>query len=127
MSPRLARFALFATAALATAFLGAAPRAGEGARLDPIARDYVRLSLEAGEREPGYVDAYYGPADWAPRAKAHPRDVAQLRTDAHALNLRAQAVNPAGLPPLERRRRAFLIAQLTAAETRLAMHAGQKF
>jgi hypothetical protein len=35
----------------------------------------VRLTLEAGEREPGYVDAYYGPAEWATAAKAKPREV----------------------------------------------------
>ena len=127
MPPSLAGLAPLLAAACAVACLGAAPRPGEGAKLDPIARDYVRLSLEAGEREPGYVDAYYGPADWAAQAKAHPREVATLRTDAHALTLRAQAVDPARLTVLEKRRRAFLIAQLIAAETRMAMKAGQKF
>ena len=97
----------------------AAPRPmGEGAKLDTLARDYVHLTLEAGGREPGYVDAYYGPADWAAQAKAHPRDVATLRADAHALNLAAHAVNVRKLSPLEQRRRAMLIGQLTAAETR---------
>ena len=106
----------------------AAPRPmGEGAKLDTLARDYVHLTLEAGEREPGYVDAYYGPADWAAQAKAHPRDVATLRADAHALNLATRAVDARRLTPLEQRRRAMLIGQLTAAETRLAMKAGKSF
>ena len=33
-------------------------------QLNPIATDYVHLTLEIGEHEPGYVDAYYGPEDW---------------------------------------------------------------
>ena len=35
--------------------------AGTADSLDAVARDYVALTLEIGEREPGYVDAYYGP------------------------------------------------------------------
>ena len=102
--------------------LAAAP-----AQLDGIARDYVRLTLEAGEREPGYVDAYYGPAEWAAAAKVKPRTVAELRGAATALKARALAVESRTLSPLDARRRAALISQLTAAETRLAMNAGKKF
>ena len=126
MSSRLA--VALAAAVCAVALIGAAPRAsGEGAKLDSIARDYVRLSLEAGEREPGYVDAYYGPADWAAQAKAHPRELAMLRTDARLLNQRVHAVDAKRLTALEQRRRAFLIGQITAAETRLAMKGGKTF
>jgi hypothetical protein len=94
--------------------------------LDAIARDYVRLTLEAGEREPEYVDSYYGPPEWAAAAKANPRSVTQLSADAHALRVRAGAIPISGLTPLQQHRRAFLIGQLTAAETRLAMHAGKR-
>ncbi len=31
--------------------------------LDAIAIDFVKLPLEAGVREEGYVDAYYGPPE----------------------------------------------------------------
>ena len=48
------------------------------APLDRIARDYVQLTLEAGTHEDGYVDAYYGPPEWAAAAKAKPRSVAAL-------------------------------------------------
>ncbi len=114
-----------AAAVIATALLGAAPPAGKP--LDAIARDYVRLSLEAGEREPEYVDAYYGPPEWQAAAKAHPRTVATLQADARALRLRTEAVAASRLTPLEQQRRTFLIGQLQAAETRLAMHGGKKF
>lgn len=49
--------------------------------LDTAARDYVRLTLEAGTHEEGYVDAYYGPPAWAAEAKAHPRSVPALRRE----------------------------------------------
>lgn len=95
--------------------------------LDGIATDYVHLTLEAGEREEGYVDAYYGPKEWADEAKAKPRDVATLRRDARALAERLAAVKPATLTADDRMRQRFLAAQLKAAETRLAMMAGVKF
>ena len=100
------------------------PRAD--AALDPIATDYVRLTLAIGEVEPGYVDAYYGPAEWAAEAKAQPRTLAQLRETADALQQRLAALDPATLSAPAQRRRAFLAAQLTAAQTRLRMRAGEK-
>ncbi len=95
--------------------------------LDGIAEAYVHLTLEAGEREDGYVDAYYGPAEWQAEAKAKPRDVATLRKDARALATRINAVRSQELSPDDRRRKAILASQLKAAETRLAMIAGAKF
>lgn len=95
--------------------------------LDGIATDYVHLTLEAGEREEGYVDAYYGPKEWADEAKTRPRDVATLRKDARALAERLAAVKPSTLTSDDRVRQRFLAAQLKAAETRLAMMAGVKF
>jgi hypothetical protein len=55
-----------ATAALALLAAPALAAPPEGAKLDLIAKDFVRLTLEAGEREPGYVDAYYGPPSGRP-------------------------------------------------------------
>ena len=94
--------------------------------LDEIAADYVQMQLEIGERDPGYVDAYYGPQEWADAAKAAPRSLAQLAAAAAALEARVQAVPPAGLAPLEARRRDFLLAQLRAARTRLRVVQGEK-
>lgn len=110
--------------AIAALLLSAAAPASQ---LDGIARDYVSLSLEAGAREPEYVDAYYGPANLETAAKASPRTVPELLAAAKVLRQRAEAVAPSTLSPLERRRRASLIAQLIAAETRLAMANGTKF
>lgn len=94
--------------------------------LDEIAADYVQMTLEIGEREPGYVDAYYGPPEWRDAAKAAPRSVPDLAKEAAALSARTDAIDPATLEPLEQRRRAFLLAQLTAASTRIRMLEGEK-
>lgn len=94
--------------------------------LDGPARDYVALTLEAGTHEADYVDAYYGPPAWAKAAKAHPRAVPRLRVAAARLAARVRGVDPAALSPMERLRRTFLLGQLTAASTRLAMIAGER-
>ncbi len=94
--------------------------------LDRIAEDYVHLSLEAGEREAGYVDAYYGPKSWADAAKAKPRSLPQLATDAAVLSTRLEKVDRAKLASIDRRRATFLAGQVKAARTRLAMATGEK-
>jgi hypothetical protein len=94
--------------------------------LDEVAVDYVQMTLEIGEREPGYVDAYYGPKEWQDAAKAAPRSLADLAKEAASLTSRVTAIAPAGLQPMERRRRDFLLAQLRAAQTRLRMIQGEK-
>ncbi|MEO7259404.1 MAG: hypothetical protein ABIW35_07690 [Luteimonas sp.] len=97
-----------------------------GTALDRLAEDYVQLTLGIGELEPGYVDAYYGPEAWAAEAKAHPRTLPALRAATQDLLQRIESIDGNALAPLERRRRAFLAAQLTAARTRLQMLAGEK-
>src|SRR5205085_9286247 len=92
--------------------------------LNEVAADYVRMQLEMGAREEGYVDAYYGPAEWETAANAHPRTVPELLKAAAALSARTAALHPDD--PLEQRRRAFMLAQLKAAETRMRMHEGVK-
>lgn len=93
--------------------------------VDDIARDYVALSLEIGEREPGYIDAYYGPAEVAEKAKVAPRELPALAAAVAAIDTRLAAQSaPAG--GMDARRIAFLSAQLRAAETRLRMLRGEK-
>jgi len=95
--------------------------------LDAIAEDYVHLTLEAGEREPGYVDAYYGPKQWAEAAKAKPRDVATLSYAAIVLHDRLERIAPTRLSPDDQRRRDFLLAQTQAAAMRMTMVGGFKY
>ena len=97
-----------------------------GDSLDAIARDYVALILEIGEREPGYVDAYYGPAEWQDAAKASPRTVPQLIQGAAGLTERLNAVSTRGGEPAVAQRRAYLLAHVSAASARLRMLSGEK-
>lgn len=113
---------------LAAALMLSACVAGEmeGDSLSEIAADYVQAQLEIGEREPGYIDAYYGPAEWQEAAKSAPRSAEELSDEVAALTARTSAIDPGALDRMEQRRRAFLLAQLKAAETRLRMLRGEK-
>ena len=109
----------------------ATPAASPSDSFDRIAEDYVRLQLAIGEKEEGYIDAYYGPAEWREQAKAQAAATTldQLRARTAGLAERIGAVEavssfPAG--SVEARRPAFLRAQLTAADTRLRMMQGEK-
>jgi hypothetical protein len=97
-----------------------------GDSLDAIARDYVALILEIGEREPGYVDAYYGPAEWQAAATANPRTVPQLIQGAAGLTERLNAVPTGGAGAATVQRRAYLLAHVSAAAARLRMLSGEK-
>ena len=103
----------------------AAPEA-TGDSLDAIARDYVALILEIGEHEEGYVDAYYGPPEWAAAAEANPRTVPQLIQGAATLTSRLNAVSTMGADPAVAQRKAYLLAHVSAAAARLRMLSGEK-
>lgn len=124
--------ALFASLALTclaltgckSASVSSTPVVAEATSLDKLAEDYVKLTLELGEQEAGYVDAYYGPAEWAEAAKLKPRDMRQLGNAIVDLMLRLDALPETGDPLVEARKR-FLSAQLEAALTRHAMMQGE--
>lgn len=115
----VAALSLFATPALAAS------------SLDALAEAYVKLSLRIGEHEDGYIDAYYGPAEWQAAAKGDRTPLPGLQAEAAALKARLVAAQSAaeasagGVDPLEARRADFLFGQLTAAETRLRMMQGE--
>ncbi|WP_114953991.1 hypothetical protein [Sphingosinicella terrae] len=110
--------------AAALLLAGCATASAQPDTLDAAARDYVRLVLEVGERDEGFIDAYYGPAELRDAARASPRTLDRLAGDAEALQRRIAAFAPTD--PLELRRRDFLLAQLTAARTRLRMLSGER-
>jgi hypothetical protein len=91
--------------------------------LDAVARDYLRLQLAIGEKEEGYIDAYYGPEELRAEGKAiaAAEGLPQLSSRVDALAARVAALH--GQEP---RRARFLQAQLTAARTRLRMLRGEK-
>lgn len=105
----------------------ASPRLGaDDGGLDAIARDYVALILEIGEHEPGYVDAYYGPPEWAEEARAAPRTPAQLMAAADDLTARLEAQPARGRDAAVTQRRAYLLAHVASAHARLRMLSGER-
>jgi hypothetical protein len=115
---------LLLVGACATAPAPAADPSGD--TLDAIARDYVALILEIGEREPGYVDAYYGPPEWQEAAKADPRTLPALIQGAAGLTERLNAIPTRGAEPAIVQRRAYLLAHVSAAAARLRMLSGEE-
>lgn len=120
------RIIVAALALLVAACTSPRGEAGSG-NLDAIARDYVALILEIGEHEPGYVDAYYGPPEWAEAAKAETRTPVQLIAAAEALTARLEAEPTRGRDAAVVQRRAYLLAHVAAAHARLKMLSGERF
>jgi hypothetical protein len=114
------------TSAVAALLLAACVTPQEQAdSIDQIARDYVRMTLEIGTHEEGYVDAYYGPPELKQAAEAAPRPLPVLAQEAASLQARLQAI-PTPADRLVQRRREFLDAQITAARTRMRMRQGER-
>src|SRR5262249_25818227 len=94
--------------------------------LNPLAEQYVRLSLEMGTHEDGYIDSYYGPPQWKTEAEAHPRDIPALKTAADALHAQLVAAEGQAHDPLVKRRAHTLAAYVASARFRLDMMSGTR-
>jgi hypothetical protein len=94
--------------------------------LNTLAERYVRLVLDIGEHEEGYIDAYYGPEAWKAEAQAHPRSLAQLKTDAEALRAELAASAAAASDAAEARRARTLEVFVASARFRLDMIEGTR-
>jgi len=91
--------------------------------LDGAAEAFVKLSLAIGEHDPAFVDAYHGPAEWADAAKASPRSLEDLETNAEALLISVARIN-ADASSI----RGAMLEKLTrAALTRIQMTSGEVF
>lgn len=112
---------------LLLALAAAAPGAAARDSLGSAARDYVQLQLAIGEKEDGYIDAYYGPAGLKAegQAMAARAGLPELQRDAEQLRDRVDRLGK-GASGMDARRAHFLSAQLTAAVTRLRMLRGEK-
>jgi hypothetical protein len=94
---------------LALAVSAAAPPRRDN--LDAAARDYVRLQLAIGEKEDGYIDAYYGPETLKTEGKAIAArsNLAQLKGQAEALRNRVDRLGK-GAAPAKAQRARFLLS-----------------
>ena len=96
-----------------------APRAEPN--LNPLAEQYVRLALEIGTHEDGYIDAYYGPPEWKTEAEAHPRSTAELKAAADRLVEQIRAAQAQAHDADVQRRARALALYVSSARFRLDM------
>lgn len=98
--------------------------------LDRCAREYVRLVLALGAHDPGYVDAWYGPAAWLDEVTAARPSLEEVGvavdTLQAALEGRDVDAEVAASEPIVALRRTFLHAQVGAIRTRVALLRGTR-
>lgn len=91
--------------------------------LDAIARDYIRLAVALGERDPDSLDYYHGPADWVSDIRAKPPSFREIKSSAGSLVDRLQGLS--GDKP-SAQRAGFLIRQLHAIAARVDVLTGKR-
>lgn len=111
---------LFALALAACATVAPSPDTA----LNALAERYVRLSLEIGTHEQGYIDAYYGPADWKTEAEAAPREIDDLQVATAALQAELDQTAATSSDETTIRRARTLSAYVAAAHFRMEMMEG---
>ena len=100
--------------------------APDPAALDPIAHRYVILSLQMGQHDPAYVDAYYGPDSLKSLADADSLPLATIRAAADSLiEILGDSV-PTYADSMMAMRHRYLRAQLGALVAKARMLAGER-
>jgi hypothetical protein len=92
--------------------------------LDDDARQYVRLGVALGERDPDSLDFYAGPADLVADLRRNPPPLVEIRRDAAALNARLSRETHADSAGADRARA--LRADLTALAARVDLLTGTR-
>jgi hypothetical protein len=95
------------------------------ASLDAIAEEYVRISLALRPHDPAYVDAYFGPPDWAAEAEAAGKSLVEVRTAAAALLTELHISGGTDEEDIVKRRRDMLHKRLTSMLVRMDMVEGR--
>lgn len=92
----------------------------------PLAERYVRLVLAVGEHDEGYVDAYYGPAEWREQVASEKASLDSTGSRARQLIGELSAIDVSASSELVQLRRAFLVRQLEALATYVRMLEGER-
>lgn len=102
--------------------------AAQSVDVNDVAEQYVKLVLEIGLYELGYVDSYYGPPEWKPDL-----DMAQDEFPAEVLRARAEnliaqleSIDSREFKDIEKLRREFLLAQLTSVQGKIDLLSGRE-
>ncbi len=130
MKRRLSLGPVLGLAAGLLAACASGPDAGQSAEVEAAlggrAEEYVRLVLEIGQHEDGYIDAYFGPPEWLAAAEAGSRDLEDLSRAASTLIRDLEAIDVARADPMLGQRRQYLLAHVSAAALRLRMIGGDR-
>ena len=94
--------------------------------MNTVAKSYVLLVLELGEVDEGYVDAYYGPAEWRTESAARKRTLGAIAGEARDLASELAALALDGEEEIVRLRRSYLRRQLEAVASRAETLDGKK-
>ncbi|HUF10635.1 MAG TPA: hypothetical protein VMO47_15045, partial [Rhodothermales bacterium] len=95
--------------------------------MNSVAERYVKLILQMGNHDAAYVDAYYGPDEWADEAKSNPMTLTEARAEAEELLSDLGQLAPgADAEELARLRHAYLTRQLQSVTARIDMLEGDK-
>lgn len=91
---------------------------------DELAREYVRLVLAMGQHDADYVDAFYGPQEWAEEVKAKPLPLDEIAARAEAVSVALASAE--AKEELQKMRHAYLRRQLEALRARVRMLKGER-
>jgi hypothetical protein len=94
-----------------------------GMDMDSISQRYVKLVLALGEHDAGYVDAYYGPAQWNDEVKKEKKSIDSIRKEAEGLIADLKGMKIAS-EEMERLRHDYLTRQLQALVARTKLLEG---
>ncbi|HVN49308.1 MAG TPA: hypothetical protein VMU30_10880 [Bacteroidota bacterium] len=94
--------------------------------LNRFAETYVKLVLAVGQYDADYVDAFYGPAEWAAETKAQAKPLEQIKNEALQAKLEMELHDSSAEEELVQLRCRYLTTQLSALITRVEMLAGKK-
>lgn len=96
------------------------------AKLTPISREYVRLTLAMGAHDSNYVDAYYGPEQWQAEVKRQPMSLLEVEKRAKKLHTALKAVTISSVQSMDQLRLEFLRKQTRAMLGRIDVLQGKK-
>ena len=82
----------------------------------PLATGYVKLVLALGVHDGGYVDAYYGPAEWQTAATSEKASLDSIAARAARLSSAVAAVDVTRASELTRLRKSYLAKQLGSVQ-----------
>lgn len=99
-------------------------------QMDKIAKSYVKLVLNIGQYDDGYVDAYYGPESLKPKAISEKEKnnfpFKKFHDEAERLLGALKKIPEGGLSEIENLRLRFLRAQTSAVKARIEILNGKK-